>query len=173
MEAKTILVVDDDNVIRETAQRYLQKQGYNVKTLDNGYEVLVVCLYLKPDLIVTDIRMPKLDGLSLVKGLKNNSDTASIPVIFISALDDIEIMEKAKALGARHFLIKPFSLDELGNAINVVFNKPFIKPEPSSPLPARENPAIKKAKKNKPQPTPDDKPPNDWFNVKLPVKKGD
>lgn len=112
-DKKLVLVVDDDETMRYSLDRYLRKRGFEVKTVENGFDVLLMCLYLIPDLIISDIRMPKLDGITLLKGLKNNQDTRGIPVIFMSAYASDDVMEEARELGARYFLIKPFPYDNL------------------------------------------------------------
>lgn len=108
-----VFVVDDDAIIRDNLQRYLSRLGWEVKTIENGFEVLWLCLYLKPDLIISDIRMPKLDGITLFQGLKNKPETKDIPVIFMSAFATDELMEEARELGANFFLIKPFKFEYL------------------------------------------------------------
>jgi CheY-like chemotaxis protein len=122
MEAKKmIFVVDDDQTIRYSLQRYLSKLGFEVKTLANGFEVLLLSMYLMPDLVISDIRMPKLDGVTLLKALKNNEATKGVPVIFMSAYPKDEILEEAKNLGAKYFLIKPFPLEYLDDLLHRAF----------------------------------------------------
>jgi len=117
MEKKTVFIVDDDQTIRYSLQRYLTKLGFEVRTLANGFEVLLLAMYIVPDLIITDIRMPKLDGITLLKALKNNEETSKVPVIFMSAYPRDEILEQAKELGASYFLIKPFPLEYLDDLL--------------------------------------------------------
>jgi two-component system nitrogen regulation response regulator GlnG len=122
MEAKKmIFVVDDDQTIRYSLQRYLNKLGFEVKTLANGFEVLLLSMYMVPDLLISDIRMPKLDGVTLLKALKNNEATRNVPVIFMSAYPKDEILEEAKTLGAKYFLIKPFPLEYLDDLLHRAF----------------------------------------------------
>ncbi|HUT52863.1 MAG TPA: response regulator [bacterium] len=122
MEAKKmIFVVDDDQTIRYSLQRYLSKLGFEVKTLANGFEVLLLSMYMVPDLLISDIRMPKLDGVTLLKALKNNEGTKNVPVIFMSAYPRDEILEEAKTLGAKYFLIKPFPLEYLDDLLHRAF----------------------------------------------------
>jgi len=118
---KMIFVVDDDQTIRYSLQRYLTKLGFEVKTLANGFEVLLLSMYIVPDLVISDIRMPKLDGVTLLKALKNNESTREVPVIFMSAYPRDEILEEAKTLGARYFLIKPFPLEYLDDLLRRAF----------------------------------------------------
>jgi len=118
---KTIFVVDDDQTIRYSLERYLTKMGFEVKTLANGFEVLLLSMYIVPDLIISDIRMPKLDGVTLLKALKNNEATKDVPVMFMSAYPKDEILEEAKRLGARYFIIKPFPLEYLDDLLRKAF----------------------------------------------------
>jgi CheY-like chemotaxis protein len=112
MDRKTLIyAVDDDQSLLYSMARFLSRYDVEVKTLSNGFEVLLMCMYMVPDLIISDIRMPKLDGVSLLQGLKNNEATKDVPVIFMSAYPSDRIMEQAKELGARYFLIKPFPLE--------------------------------------------------------------
>jgi CheY-like chemotaxis protein len=117
MGKKLIFVVDDDPVIRTSLQRYLVKMGYEVKAIEDGFNVLVMLDYFKPDLIISDIRMPKLDGISLLKGIRNRDITSQIPIIFISGYSEDEIVNQALELGAKFFLFKPFPLEYLGEMV--------------------------------------------------------
>lgn len=121
-DKKLVFVVDDDESMNYALTRHLTNRGFEVKALGNGFEVLLMCLYLKPDLIVSDIRMPKLDGVTLLEGLSNSIETRDIPVIFMSAYPTGEVMEKAKTLGAKYFLIKPFPLEYLDDMIERVMS---------------------------------------------------
>jgi len=116
-EKPLIFVVDDDAIIRNNLQRYLTRNNWEVKTIADGFEVLLLCLYLKPDLIISDIRMPKLDGITLLKGLRSNPETREIPVIFMSAYATDEIMDEARKFGAEFFLPKPFTLEYLQGVV--------------------------------------------------------
>lgn len=118
-----ILVVDDDKVLLKSLCDYLSFKGYKVKGVEDGEDVLYLCKHLLPNLIISDIRMPRLDGISLLQGLKNNEPTKEIPVIFISAYADDEMKNKAKDLGARFFLAKPFPLDALDKFIDKVLDQ--------------------------------------------------
>ena len=117
---KLILVVDDDEFMRYSLNRYLTSHGYRVKTMKDGFDVLLACLYLMPDLIITDIRMPRLDGVTLLEGLRNRPETRNIPVIFMSAFSTDETMEDARKLGAEFFLVKPFPNEKLRALIDMI-----------------------------------------------------
>jgi len=114
---KMVLVVDDDPILRNSLKRYIDSLGFDTKAVTDGFDVLLLLEYLRPDLIITDIRMPKLDGLTLLQALNNKKETKDIPVIFMSAYSNDEIMEQAKNLGAKFFIFKPFQLKYLGELI--------------------------------------------------------
>lgn len=108
-----ILVVDDEPSIRDMLRDILTQVGYTVITASDGREALPVILRDKPDLILSDIRMPKLDGLTLCKALRGQAETKSIPIILLTNYNTSEHMEAAMAAGADDFLPKPLSLDEV------------------------------------------------------------
>ncbi len=112
-----IMVVEDEDILRETITRYLKKQGYQVWNVANGFEALLLLQYHKPHLIITDIRMPKLGGLTMAEGLHNRLETKNIPVILITAYREENYFERAQEVGAIYFLLKPFTLSELHEKI--------------------------------------------------------
>jgi len=117
---KMVLVVDDDVQLLNMLVDYLKYQEFKAQGVENGLAVLDLCKQLLPDLIVSDIRMPKMDGISLLQGLKKNSQTRDIPVVFMSAYADDEMMETAKKLGASFFLKKPFPVNALDDVIEKI-----------------------------------------------------
>lgn len=80
----TALVVDDSMLIRHTVCRYLEEKGYNVESATNGVEALEMLGNVHPDLIITDVQMPKMDGRQLIDQLKSHGETAEIPVIILA-----------------------------------------------------------------------------------------
>jgi CheY-like chemotaxis protein len=78
------LVVDDSMLIRYTVCRFLEERGYAVESATNGVEALQILERLQPDLIVTDIEMPKMSGSELITALKKNPQTANIPIIIVA-----------------------------------------------------------------------------------------
>ncbi len=79
------LVVDDSMLIRYTVCRSLEERGFAVESATNGVEALQILLRVRPDLIVTDMQMPKMSGSELITALKKNPETASIPIIIVAA----------------------------------------------------------------------------------------
>jgi DNA-binding response OmpR family regulator len=112
--AKRVLVVDDDRVIQQLLEVNLQLEGYEVvATASDGAEALEKITELKPDLVILDIMMPKMDGLEVCRRLRENADTAKIPVILLSArAQDLDIREGLD-IGASAYLTKPFDPVEL------------------------------------------------------------
>ncbi len=80
----TALVVDDSMLIRYTVCRFLEERGFTVESATNGLEALTILERVHPDLIVTDMQMPKMSGGELITALKKNPQTASIPVIIVA-----------------------------------------------------------------------------------------
>jgi two-component system chemotaxis response regulator CheY len=79
------LVVDDSMLIRHTVCRYLEERGFSVESASNGQEALEMLAALHPDIIVTDMQMPKMGGSELISALKSKQETAKIPVVILSA----------------------------------------------------------------------------------------
>jgi CheY-like chemotaxis protein len=113
MAAPRILVVDDDAWILRMISTVLSKRGYEILTAADGQEGLQRALARPPDLIITDVMMPKLDGWSLIKQLRARPEFAFIPVIFLSALGSDEDRIKGFRLGADDYMPKPFRFEEL------------------------------------------------------------
>ena len=109
----SILAVDDmPNNLRLLAN-ILGEEGYNVRTLRDGRLVMPSVLNMRPDLILLDIRMPELDGFEICSQLKGDERTSDIPIIFISALQDMDDKVKGFALGCVDYITKPFQEDEV------------------------------------------------------------
>lgn len=121
VKPKSILVVEDDDLLRNTMTRFLKRQGYNVQSVSNGFEALLLMQYRQPDLVITDIRMPKLGGLSMAEGLKNRNETMNIPVILVTAFREESYYNRAYNIGAYFLLLKPFTLSELHDKVEAVF----------------------------------------------------
>ncbi|MEE8483804.1 MAG: PAS domain-containing protein [Nitrospinota bacterium] len=108
-----VMVVDDSRVGRMLAIEYLKKLQVDTVEATNGAEALEALQTSNPQLIITDMMMPVMDGLEFIENLKNNPKTDSIPVVVLSGHDDGEFREKAIKTGADDFLIKPLTLDSL------------------------------------------------------------
>ena len=103
----TILVVDDNRTLSRILRELLEAQGYLVDAAFDGHEALEYLRTRTPDLIVSDVVMPQIDGYELLRQLRSNSATQQIPVIFLTAFDTPEGRRRAKEAGAVDFLTKP------------------------------------------------------------------
>ena len=110
---KKILVVDDEPEILEMTQKRLEKSGYKVFTASGGREGIKKAVEEKPDLILSDIIMPDVDGFTMLRELKNNASTSSIPVVMLSAKGEADSLIKGSNFGAVDYFIKPCDWDEL------------------------------------------------------------
>jgi CheY-like chemotaxis protein len=105
-----ILVIDDDATARQLLTRVLEERGYEVITAEGGEQGIALATSEKPALITCDILMPNVDGWEVLQCLKDDPDTASIPVVMVSMVDD---GKKGAALGAVEHLRKPVDRDQL------------------------------------------------------------
>lgn len=105
--AETILVVEDDENLRKLFSAILLRENYNVLVAKDGLEGLQMAIAYKPDLILSDIEMPRLNGYALLEKLQQDLDLAMIPVILISGLVTANARNHALQLGAADFLSKP------------------------------------------------------------------
>lgn len=104
---KTILLVDDDPLLNRMYQVKLSEDGYNIEIAANGEEALIKARKHKPDLILLDLMMPKMNGIEALKELKKDETTKDIKIIILTNLDDKDgNLEKAKGMGALDYLVK-------------------------------------------------------------------
>ena len=107
---KTILIVDDEKMILNLLSCNLIKEGYNVIEAKDGLEAITIAQEEKPDLILLDVMLPKLDGLSVCKRVKN---IMNVPILMVTAKDDELDKILGLELGADDYITKPFSIREL------------------------------------------------------------
>lgn len=122
--AKKVLLIDDDRAMLQVMRRYLENLDFTVVFTDNGSEALMLARDSRPDVIVTDVDMPGLDGLELCKAVKSAKGTPPIPVIIISGrkTEDEDIVSGYDK-GADDYLTKPFSFPILAAKINAVLRR--------------------------------------------------
>ena len=113
-----ILIIDDDVSFRYMLRMHLTQAGYDVRVAEDGVEGGRALLEQPPDLIISDLAMPFLNGFDLLALLKQEPATASIPVILLSGIRNNDLLEKAVALGAADFLAKPVTRDDLLAAVD-------------------------------------------------------
>ncbi len=112
-ERQRIVLADDNADLAAYIQRLLQEQGYDVQALSNGRQALAAVRANKPDLLVTDVMMPELDGFGLLKAVRGDPALRDLPVIFLSARAGEEAKVEGLDAGADDYLVKPFSAREL------------------------------------------------------------
>lgn len=120
---KTILIIEDEPQVRENIQEILQLSDFETLTASNGKIGLEMAQAKLPDLIICDIMMPELDGYSVLSALRQNEVTSNIPLIFVTAKAERSDFRRGMSFGADDYLTKPFTPEELLNAIAVRLEK--------------------------------------------------
>ncbi len=112
-----ILVIEDEASIRTNISLMLRGEGYDVRNAENGRRGVEVALDFLPDLVLCDVMMPEMDGFGVLDALRSEVRFADIPFIFLTALDDRASMRRGMNLGADDYLTKPFTRDDLIEAV--------------------------------------------------------
>lgn len=123
MRKKKILVIEDETMLREEICEILEFEGFEVFSAENGAVGMTTTLRHQPDLILCDIMMPVMDGNQFLESLRSNESTVLIPFIYMSALAERDKIRHGMDLGADDYLTKPFSRDELIQAIDTRFKR--------------------------------------------------
>jgi CheY-like chemotaxis protein len=113
---KTILICDDDEMLKEITTVILEQKGYKVTTMESSAQLLETVQNLQPDLILMDLMVPPIGGEAAVKLLKENSRTNAIPILVFSG--NLEIEQISKRIDADGFIKKPFEISELERIID-------------------------------------------------------
>ena len=118
-----VLLVDDDPVILKLLQVNFEMEGYTVLTASDGVEGLEKARAERPDIVLLDIMMPRMDGLQVTKELKGSDDTKEIPIILLSAKAQASDVQTGRDVGADDYLTKPFDplelLDRVGDLLGI------------------------------------------------------
>jgi len=112
-----VMVIDDSKTIRRTAESLLKNAGCDVLTATDGFEALAMIADNKPDVIFVDIMMPRLDGYQTCALIKNNAEFKHTPVIMLSSKDGLFDRARGRIVGSEQYLTKPFTKNELLDAI--------------------------------------------------------
>lgn len=120
---KKILIIEDQPDVRENIDAILELEGYEVMMAEDGEMGIEMATHHHPDLILCDVMMPKLDGFGVVQALRQNPITSTIPLIFLTAKADRLSLRQGMDLGADDYLTKPFTIDELINAVTARLSK--------------------------------------------------
>ena len=119
-QQKRILVVDDEENARIALSKILAREGYEVASAGNGYEALNYLRGKEVELIITDINMPEMNGLSFLRELGRSHPESN--VIMVTAYGEVESYIEAMNLGAFEYINKPVKIDELKKIIRKIFN---------------------------------------------------
>jgi two-component system, OmpR family, KDP operon response regulator KdpE len=128
---QNILVVDDEPQITRVLKTTLSSQGYGIRTASDGEEALHAMSEWPPDLIVTDLRMPNMDGLELCREVRK---TSQVPIIVLSVKGEDSIKVQALDAGADDYVTKPFSMTELTARIRAALRRASVPDQPRVPL---------------------------------------
>jgi DNA-binding response OmpR family regulator len=136
---KTVLLIEDNEDIRENTAEILDLAGYKVLTADNGKSGVALAMEHKPHLVVCDIMMPVLDGYGVLHMLQRNESTKDIPFIFLTAKAERSAFRKGMEMGADDYITKPFHGNELLHAIESRLKKAGLKKQTFTPDPQGMN----------------------------------
>jgi len=128
---RNILVVDDEAQITRVLKTTLSSQGYGIRTASDGEEALQLMKDWTPDLIVTDLRMPNMDGLQLCRHIRTES---RIPIIVLSVKGEEKIKVEALDAGADDYITKPFSVNELLARVRAALRRATTPPQTETPV---------------------------------------
>jgi DNA-binding NarL/FixJ family response regulator len=120
---KRLLVVDDDPGLLLAVSETLRAEGYSVKTARRGAEAMQRVAESLPDLIISDIRMPGMDGYQLVKNLRSNPRTRLVPIVFLTAKDEVADRIAGFRTGVDAYLTKPFEPEELAAIVEAILKR--------------------------------------------------
>src|SRR5580700_5207646 len=109
----SLLFVDDDPILREFALAHLASQQWSLSVAADGEEALQQIAIERPDLVLLDLRMPKMDGFQVLRALRASEDTRRLPVVVITGRDDEASIDRAFSEGATSFLVKPINWRQL------------------------------------------------------------
>jgi CheY-like chemotaxis protein len=120
---KKILIAEDERDIRDLIAFTLRFAGYEVLTANNGEEAVQMTQKEMPDLVLTDVRMPKMTGYEACRLIKADPTTKHIPVVFLSAKGQEAEVQNGLAAGADEYLLKPFAPDQLTRKVAEILDK--------------------------------------------------
>jgi DNA-binding response OmpR family regulator len=126
MAGQRILVVDDEDHILELARLYLQREGYQIDTVSDGAQALARFNLTKPDLVVLDIMLPNVDGFTICKEIRQQSQ---VPIIMLTARDEVTDKVVGLELGADDYLTKPFHPQELVARAKALVRRARLEPD--------------------------------------------
>jgi two-component system chemotaxis response regulator CheY len=119
--AKKIMVVDDSNAVRQSLAFALKNAGYEVIEASNGIDALTLMKEHPIGLFISDVNMPEMDGITLLRKIKEDRENKHAPVIMLTTESDAEMISLGKQAGAKAWMIKPFQPEQLVDAVKKLF----------------------------------------------------
>ena len=119
--SKKIMVVDDSNAVRQSLSFALKNAGYEVVEASNGLDALSLMKEHTIGLFISDVNMPEMDGITLLRKIKEDRENRHAPVIMLTTESDAEMISMGKQAGARAWMIKPFQPEQLVDAVKKLF----------------------------------------------------
>ena len=120
MKLHKILLVDDETGFAELLRDLLRMDNYEVEVANDGVEGVEKVQTFKPDVIISDIVMPRMSGFEMFKKLKSSTETASIPFLFITGFQDERVLAEARKIGVFGILQKPIDLEQIENRVSAL-----------------------------------------------------
>ena len=123
MQKKRILLLEDDITLNDTVTEYLEEEGYEVDSVENGEEAMDKIYENSYDLLLLDVKVPLISGFDLLKEVRSNGNTT--PAIFITSLDSIDDLSEGYESGCDDYIRKPFALKELSMRMATILKRDF------------------------------------------------
>jgi DNA-binding response OmpR family regulator len=116
-EARTVLIIEDDEDIQNFASRVLELEGFQVLKAGDGERGMEIIREKSVSLVLLDLRLPKLDGWSILREIKGNTELSTIPVVVLTAIAETLQRKRTLRMGAKKYLVKPLSAQSLSKTI--------------------------------------------------------
>lgn len=116
----SVLAVDDSRTMRDMINLALSSEGFDVSLAEDGKHGLEVLENIDPDVIITDINMPRMDGFGFIDALREREDTKTIPILVLTTESSADLKARAREAGATGWIVKPFAQDKLVRALRMV-----------------------------------------------------
>lgn len=116
----SVLAVDDSRTMRDMITLALSTEGFDVQLAEDGVHGLEVLEEMAPDVIITDINMPNLDGFGFIDAVRQRNDTQTTPILVLTTESSSDLKSRAREAGATGWIVKPFAQDKLVRALRMV-----------------------------------------------------
>lgn len=116
----SVLAVDDSRTMRDMITLALSSEGFDVQLAEDGQHGLEVLDEMDPDVIITDINMPRLDGFGFIDAVRLRNETRTTPILVLTTESSVDLKERARDAGATGWIVKPFAQDKLVRALRMV-----------------------------------------------------